>query len=380
MNILILRVSAIGDVVHTLPAIFLLKQLFPGAHISWIVQEKASTLLKDQPFLEKTYVLRDKFWRPDNLLHTWSIIRELRKKQWDAILDFQGLLKTSALLALLKGTSFGFHRKLTRESLTTWFTHHKTALRYTNIVQKNLGLASSLQNIRELHRFLDPRYHTACPTLEVIRQDCCLHIPPEKQHMVDSWLAANALDSFITLTPNTTWESKQWPTRYWNQLLEQLAAARIPYKVVLIGEFFGEQAQSIAQYVVKKSIDVYRPPKWDLLATAHLIKQSRLLIAPDTGLLHLADFLGVATIGVFGPTHAHRHGPFLNEANRKNTVQIPCLHYYQKHHGSETESCMLQFTPTLLCRHIKSALKSNNFTNCSYADRPPLTKEMPVLE
>ena len=93
MNILIVRVSAIGDVVHTLPAIALIKNILPSAKIHWLVQQKATALLENQSFLTKLWILPNKFLRPKNLPHTFQIVKELRKTKWDSIIDFQGIAR-----------------------------------------------------------------------------------------------------------------------------------------------------------------------------------------------------------------------------------------------------------------------------------------------
>ena len=108
MKILILRVSAIGDVVHTLPAIFLIKKTCPQAKISWVVQKKAAALLIGQPFLEKVWILPNKFLSYKNWGTTFKTIQQIRKNSWDAILDFQGIIKTSVLASFCKGTKYGF--------------------------------------------------------------------------------------------------------------------------------------------------------------------------------------------------------------------------------------------------------------------------------
>ena len=377
MNILILRVSAIGDVVHTLPAIHLLKRLFPDAKISWIVQEKAADLLLDQPLIERVFVLRNKFLNPKNWRHTYNIIKQLRQTQWDAILDFQGLVKTSALLMLLKGVSYGFNRTLAREGISSWFTNHKTTPCYTNIVQKNLGLASSLQADSRLAPHLALDYQHCSPTIHELKHDFFLQIPATKKTMVDEWLTKLERPGFIVLAPNTTWESKRWPTTNWQELLKLLPYSLSEHHVILIGEYFGSQARDLATYCSGRALKIYRTPKWDLRATSYLISKSALLIAPDTGLLHLGDYLGIETIGIFGPTSAKKHGPFFSDTNKKNVIQIPCSHYYQKQHGSEKISCMMQLTPSMLLKNIKFALKYSSLRQNALSNLA-LTKQQPA--
>ncbi len=343
MNILIVRVSAIGDVIHTLPAISLIKKLYPNSKISWVVQQKAASLLLSQPFLDKVWVLPNKFIKPKNWRVTLNVINEIRKTQWNAILDFQGITKTSIILSLLKGPKYGFDYNNSRLGLTSYFTKYHTKPEYTNIIQKNLALACDVVNNKN------------CPTIETLKKDFKLFIPEEKRLQIKKWLKENNIKKFIALTPNTTWDSKEWPTGNWQKLLKKLEQNKTD--VVLIGKDFGKQAKDLASYINKNNLKTYCAPTWDLLATSYLISKSDLFIGPDTGLLHIADFLDKKTIGIFGPTLAKKHGPFLNTESMKNAIQVICPHYYQKTHGKNKKTgikidCMCKLTPENLFNKI----------------------------
>src|SRR3990172_9436417 len=168
MKILIIRVSAIGDVIHTLPALFLLKQQMPQATISWVVQKKAAALLHHQPSLERLWVLPDHFLALRNISTTMHILKEIRQHRWDAIIDFQGLLKTSLLAVTLSGKKFGFDASHARERVSTWFTHHHCTPEYTNIIQKNLALASTV--ITQITNT------PTCPTLDELKKTFAFQI------------------------------------------------------------------------------------------------------------------------------------------------------------------------------------------------------------
>ncbi|MCK4517606.1 hypothetical protein KAT92_02435, partial [Candidatus Babeliales bacterium] len=107
------------------------------------------------------------------------------------------------------------------------------------------------------------------------------------------------------------------PLEHWKRLLELLSEQHI----VLIGQNFGQAAQELAKHIKQENLSVALAPAWDLLTTAYLLQKTDLLIAPDTGLLHLADFLGKKTIGLFGPTLASKHGPFLTTHNISRAIQ-----------------------------------------------------------
>jgi len=356
MKILIVRVSAIGDVIHTLPCVFLIKAMIPHAQISWIVQRKAAALIHNQPFLDHVWTLPNKFLSPRMLPQTWSILKEVRSQQWDAIIDFQGLLKTSVLISLLSGTKFGFDRSHARWGGSSLFTHHHTEPHYVNIIQKNLALtADAIQHLAP---------HTSCPTIHELAQKFFLQIPQKLQESVDCWLALNNITQPIIMCPNTTGTAKHWPLERWQELCLMLTQDRTittHYSILLVGKQFGNAAQALATWIKHKHLPIICVPAWDLLTTAHLIKQSALIIAPDTGLLHCADFLGTPSLGIFGPTLATRHGPFLQPANQRNAIQIACPHMYQKRHAATKwaqveQNCMLTLEAATVHKKIVNIL------------------------
>ena len=349
LNIIILRVSAIGDVIHTLPCVFLLKQLLPSARISWVVQKKAASLLLNQPFLEQVYVLPDNFLYPKNIGTTLRVMKELRGVQWDGVIDFQGLTKTSMLLAFLSGKKYGFDKKNARWPLSTWFTHKQISPQFNNIVQKNLALAAEAAH--------DLNAYASCPAVHTLQPAFQLALPKNDAEAVQSWLADAHITAFIALCPNTTWNSKHWPVAYWVAVARELAKDTV-YPLVLVGSTFGKAARELAAQLSAENIPFHLMPAWNLAMTGYALTFARLVMAPDTGLLHLCDYLGIKTIGIFGPTSKDQHGPFLDGDNVKQALQIPCPHYYKKEHGDGSVDCMAGFKPTDMLLRIQQALSS----------------------
>lgn len=362
MNILILRVSSIGDIIHTLPTIFFLKKVSPNIKISWVVQEKAGNLLKNQPYLENVWTIKNGFLKPKNWSHTYNVIKEIKKTKWDAILDFQGILKTSILSFFIKGEKYGFDINNSRLWITSFFTNKHTKPLYKNIIQKNLALASSLFEYKQKESFKH------CPAIHSFKKDFSLNIPSNEQSIVINWLKKNNIQKFIALSPNTTWPSKHWPLENWEHLIKLLSSNNEflkKHSIVLIGEKFGAHAMQLGKIINQKKYPVYIAPNLNLLATSFLISKSELLVAPDTGLLHIADFLDKKTIGIFGPTKAKIHGPFLNDKNIENAIQVKCKHHYLKNHGKKPKNinitskqydCMYKLSPEKLIEKILKIL------------------------
>ena len=398
MNILILKVSAIGDVIHTLPAVFYLKKCYPNAKISWVVQKKAADLLLDQSFLNEVFVLPDKFLHPKNWLTSLKIIKKLRKTKWDAILDFQGIDKTSAIIAFLKGKKFGFSPRLARSKFSTWFTNVHVDVECKNIIQKNLALASyAIQELGSTQNLCI----TQCPTISELKKTFEFNFCKSGIQAVNQWLKENQVtDNFILMCQNTTRENKHWPNELWLEFIEMMftnpwipavvheglwrtGLNQVPAvaeamsdrqddkKILLVGQKFGKAANKIAQLCQEKNLPILIVPSWNLNTTAYLISKANLLIAPDTGLLHLADFLDVTTIGIFDPTNKDLQGPFLKDINIENAIQTGNISQtgfqannntnksnFQKSTPYQTNMCKLQ--PSMLLDKVLHIFKNKN--------------------
>jgi heptosyltransferase-1 len=382
MKILILKVSAIGDVIHALPAIFYLKKCCPDVQLSWVVQKKAADLILNQPYLDKVFVLPNKFLHPKNWLKTFKVIRELRQIKWDAIIDFQGIHKTSLLISILRGKKFGFDAKLARSKFSTWFTHEQVSqepnLEFKNIIQKNLALADYVA--RALCRSSENKptgiYANQCPSIAELKKSFVFKFDQAGIDMVDEWLEKNISKpaKYILLCPNTTWQTKHWPEEYWLELIKILSQDNLQYKILLVGQDFGQAAKQIAQSCIGQALPVHIVPAWDLNATAYLISKADLLIAPDTGLLHLADFLDTTTIGIFGPTGKDAQGPFLKDINMQNAIQISdkmAIHVNDSAVNDSSnnpnlkkatayQSNMYKLKPNVLAKKVLQILKNQN--------------------
>ncbi len=363
MNILILRVSSIGDVIHTIPSVLLIKKAFPGAKISWIVQKKASTIITGQNFLEKVWIIPDNFLYPKQWIETIKTLKKVRKTKWNAILDFQGITKTSILSLFLKGKRYGFNAKNAKFPLTSHLNSKQTNPVYKNIIQKNLALASDMIQDKKKEKC------NACPSLKSLIKNFKMLFPEQSKRNVNSWLNNKKIDTFIAIAPNTTWESKHWPLESWKKLLYILTKNQkliSKYKIVLIGKHFGKQAKHLTSEIKKNKLPVYILPKWNLITASYVLSKASLLVAPDTGLLHMADLLNINSLGILGPTSAKMHGAFLKNENIKNSIQIECIHKYQKTHGKLSKNnkkaganvnCMYKLSPEVLYEKIVTALK-----------------------
>ncbi len=291
-NILIVKLSAIGDVIHALPVAHALKQCYPNAKISWVVEKAAAGILSGNPDVDEILLFdKPKFKSLSGLLKNGrAFSRELRKRHFDLTLDLQGLFKSTAI-ACLSGAP----------------------RRY---VYQNAREGSSLL----AHRVVGPhaRGHVVEQYLDVVRQLDCLideavfsiaFTEQEKQaaEKIAIWQGLNTIQPFIVLSPGANWPNKRWPAPRFAALADRLGDMDIP--VVLTG---GPDDAVLADEIKRATLipPVDLTGKTSLKELAWIIKQAKVFVGGDTGPMHLAAALGTPVVALYGPTDTIRNGPY----------------------------------------------------------------------
>src|SRR6266436_541273 len=143
-RIVVVRLGAMGDVIHALPAVASLKHSFPGSHLTWLVEAQWAPLLERNPYVDRIAILERR--NPGAWMRNW---RKLRAERFDFAVDFQGLVK-SALAASLSRPEriFGFHQSQVRERPAALFYSNRTVARATHVVDRNLELAADAGAVR----------------------------------------------------------------------------------------------------------------------------------------------------------------------------------------------------------------------------------------
>jgi len=294
-RLLILRLSSLGDVLHTLPAVASLRAAFPAARIDWVVEDRWKDLIELNPDVTHVVPVSTKAWRAAlDQRGTWREVRSavagLRNTHYDAALDFQGLMK-SALLARLSGARrrIGFDTDAVKESAASMFyTLHVRPPAGVHVVEMNLALARAAGAENAVMKFP-------------------LTTRPEDDAYVEEQLRAHHLNDFFLLSPGGGWGAKRWPLERYVQLHNVLARARGwrsfinagPGEEPLVQEFM-EQARVVQP--------VHFP--LTLRQLVALVKRARLVVTGDTGPLHVAAAVGTPLVALFGPTDPVRNGPY----------------------------------------------------------------------
>ncbi|CAN5462624.1 lipopolysaccharide heptosyltransferase I [soil metagenome] len=285
MNFLILRLGALGDIVHAVPAVAALRVAYPDARIDWLVEARHRAVVDLVTVVDRVVPLEGRS------VAAWlASARVMRQVRYDVALDFQGLMK-SAVLARLSGATrvIGF---------SIWHLREKAARPFysetevppvdegeSHVIQKNLRLLATVGVRDEAVRF--PLGATESAALAIVQ--------------------AEAAGPFALLNPGAAWPNKRWPASRFGDVAAFLREVRGLPSFVL----WGPGEESVAQEVVNGSSGAARlaPPTGlaDLLA---LVRAAALMVSGDTGPLHIATAAGTPTVALFGPTDPARNGPW----------------------------------------------------------------------
>lgn len=296
---LVVRLSSIGDIVHTLPAVAALGRAHPQAEIHWVVEERFSELLTANPFVSRVIKLDTLGWRKNpasgkavsEIMQGFAALREY---PYDAAIDFQGLMK-SAIFARLSHSRerIGLEWGSLREPLASLlYTRRVSPKNCTHIIEINLSLVEALGAGASEWEFPLPDQ-------------------PQDREAVRTELDRLETKEFIIVNPGGGWKSKRWSPANYAELIAALAG-RIPFDILVTGS---PQEEDVAREIITGA-GVSRA-KWfpsTLLQFVALARQARLLVGGDTGPLHLAAAVGTPMVALFNAADPRntpeRNGPF----------------------------------------------------------------------
>ena len=330
MNILIVKLSAIGDVIHTLPSLAALRRCYPQAHISWVVEEAAADLLADHPMLDRVLVSRRKRWmrdlregrsRASALREIREFLRALRDRPYDLVIDFHGLFK-SAVLVFLSGGK----RRLGYDSL-----------------QEGSGLVLNERipedmNKHAVDRYLDLPRHLGCETGE---PEFPIALQEPHFERVAALLASFAVDTsrgFVAVSPVAYWETKLWDEAKFAAVCDRIVR-ELGLPVVFTGE---SPAGPIARIrALMQAPSASAAGETTLRELAALYREASVLLTTDSGPMHLAAAVGTPVVALFGPTSPERTGPY-GEGHVVIRRGMDCSPCFRK--ACETLQCMKSIT------------------------------------
>lgn len=339
-RILIVKLSSFGDVLHTLPTLEALRSAYSSAHITWLVEAAYAPLLAGHPAL-------DEIWEaprlhPGELLggsnpaRLRGLLRRLRGKPFDLVLDVQGLLKSAVWVALARSPrKVGYDR--TREGSYLALTERVPPFDpEAHAVLRSLNLAHYLGAPPALPRFrlnLDAGIDTS----ELIPGD--------------------AGRPLIVLHPGARWASKLWPAASWARLAEWLSRDR-RFQVAMTGSRADQPL--VAEITGKTRAPILNlAGRTSLVELAGVLRRAQLAVTTDTGVMHLAAALGTPVAALFGPTAPWRTGPF-GEGHQVMRLGLPCSPCFKRQ--CPEPRCLNDLTPEVVraaCENILSRVENS---------------------
>lgn len=344
-RILLIKPSALGDVVHALPVLNLLKQRWPAAKISWLIASSFAEIIRGHPQVDEVIAFdRDRFSRawydPFATAELFQFIQLLRSRRFDLVVDLQGLFR-SGILAALTRAPFRVGFANAREMAHLFYTHHvPIESMEQHAVDRYLAVADALGCRREPVRF-------------------DLSVSDATEAEVDSML--HGVGRFALLLPGTNWPTKRWPAEHFAGLIAPLRQKH-GLSTVLGG---GPDAVPIAAeirkvYYAANAESESREANLDL--TGHttlpqlvaLIRRAELVIANDSGPMHIAAAMNKPLITPFGPTNPIRTGPY-QRLDSVIRADIPCSPCYSKKCSHVSCMKLLEAEPVLIQIAAQSA-------------------------
>jgi heptosyltransferase-1 len=298
-SIVIVRLGAMGDVLHAMPAVAALRQALPDAHFGWVIERRWAELLISpdgarattgrRELVDSVHLVDTHNWRK-NLVAT-SIMRDIRAaigsiraEKYAIAIDIQGASKSALLAKLSRAASiYGFQNP--RENLATIFYSSKVKTSAAHVVDQNLELCSAV----------------ARSTLTATE----FNLPRSVE--ADQWCEAIAksVGKFAIVNPGSGWGAKCWPAERFAEVARRLSTGGIASIIN-----YGPGEEELANSVAMLSDGAGRPTSCTISQLVALSRRAALFISGDTGPLHLAAALKVPVVALFGPTDPARNGPY----------------------------------------------------------------------
>jgi len=331
LKILILKPSSLGDVVHALPLLRILKQHYPWAKVHWWIEDGFAPLLADDPDLEKVHIFHRRNWNSlARFCGQFRLIMELREENFDWVIDLQGLAR-SAWFGWLVGGG------------------------------RMIGLDSGREGARAFYDILVNRHSTDTHAV-----DWCLDAArlmgldtsrsfewlPEKAAMCG--MPLDPCYKWIVFCPGARWPSKCWPLDYFVKLASKLEDLKGRVRIAILGtEEDIELGEAIGRAAPEICLDL--TGKTTLVEMVDCLRCARVVVANDSGPLHLAVALNRPLVGLYGPTHSAQTGPYgrSSDAIQANVSCSPCRLPYCR--SQINRECMKVISPDI----VKDAILSN---------------------
>lgn len=321
-RILVVRLGSLGDIVHTLPAVGMLRSAIPNAFIGWVIEERWAELLcsraelhsgrvalsQEKPLVNSVHVVTTRTWRRhpftrDTRRQIAATVRELRGGSYDVALDFQSAIRSAVIGRLACPKQFiGFSHA--HEAPASLFYTRRVEAAGRHMVEQNASLASSFRAGSNSERSESSfEVEGQRPTANGFN----FHLPSDPVHA--TWAAEHLahlnISNFCLLNAGAGWGAKIWPAERWAEVARALVKQGLHCVIN-----YGPGEEDIARRVEQQSDGAATAISSSIGQLIALARRASLCIGGDTGPTHLAAALGVPVVAIYGPTDPARNGPF----------------------------------------------------------------------
>jgi heptosyltransferase-1 len=295
IRVLIVRLGAMGDILHALPAVAALRQAHPKWYLGWAVEPRWRALLcadgGDMPLVDRIHLVKAKQWarsplRTETLREVGALRRSLRAERYEVCIDLQGAVR-SALAGRLAGAPRMIGEDQPREWVARFLFGERVRTHGVHVIEQAVEVCAAVAG---------ERLPAILPSLP---------IEEEAELWVDEILGGAAQRPMVLLSPGAGWGAKRWPTDRYGAV-----AADLHQRGYMVLVNAAPEERAIAAEVVRASGGVVQAPEFTLQRLIALTRRVSLVIAGDTGPLHLACALGKPVVGIYGPTDPSRNGPY----------------------------------------------------------------------
>ena len=356
MNILIVKLSAIGDVIHTLPALNAIRAHYPGAHITWLVEAAAADLVIGHRALDRVLISKRKSWmrqlwgagRRETLRAVRKFLHDLRDTRYDMIIDFQSLFKSGVLVWLAHGNrKIGFDKGM---------QHQEHSYLFLNVRVPPVDM-----EVHALTRGLMLLNAIGIPTSNVVYD---IPVSEADHASVEALMTGQHLSGnrpLVAINPVALWETKLWINDRFAELADRLV---LEWDVDVV--YTGGPGD---RGVIDEILSMMKAPAanlagWTTLKMlAALYQRSALLVTTDTGPMHLAAAIGTPVVALFGPTAPWRTGP-LGDGHQVVRTAPACSPCFKRQCDEHRCRCMsdisVQMVYNCLGQTLAKPLPANN--------------------
>lgn len=346
-KVLLIKPSSLGDILHALPSVEIIKEKHPDAVIDWMVAPQFAPLLDLHPGIRRKIIFRRKeLGRFFSFFPSFlKLVSELRSEKYDLIIDMQGLLRSSFFARLAKAKEYwGFSAPREKTAAFLYSRKVKNPEDKRHAAEKNLSLVCEAMQIPfKIPSWIPPVNASAAASLGKILEKEAVHEGK----------------TFVGVVPGARWKSKEWPPEFFASVISRIASEMPAVEFILIGSRDDSKAASEIRRLAASSAVIHdMTGKTSMSELVELVRKCRTVLTNDSGPMHIAAILNIFVFALFGPTDPEKTGPFgkLNEVFIADKGCIKCMKRYCV---DGSYGCHSSIDPGMTAEHILQFLKKN---------------------